>query len=424
MMTQKKTITTAFLALASALSMQYSSASGLGPQSGYDYCETQSASYVAPVCDWDINLTDPLEIIMPAVDQGIYLMSTNYTIEDHHYDVELFEYDCKTAPSGPTIFPIVFYDQENSADNVTKINDVHLTFLYNQTLVQESSFWTANKTGGTAKFCLRFNNYLSETPPISYYSVPEIEKYDLQVNFLEVLYEIQVDSLTDFEADPSIEIIRRNATKGGDEYINYEEDIEAFVCNDAYQPLADIVFTQGDYVNICVETVDGSAFEVHSIKDLVVSQWDAMASTPYVFSDFEYVADFVDSPLAESSCIDSNTTDAICKAKVQLIADWFDQTQIDASAGVLNVDGTVKLDYLGRRLSVDVPVNVRVGTGASNEASAEGSTLKSRDLENGSTLNFGVMLQIEGGEAAVSGTTSPGALFSAGVAFLMSLALF
>ena len=121
-MLSKSTIT-----LISALCMQSVSA-GLGPQSGYDYCDTQSASELdTPVCDWDINITDFLTIF-EEVDQGIFLMSTNYTIEDHHYDVEFFEEACQTAPS-PEQFPISFYDQKNAPDSVNKINDVELIFM-------------------------------------------------------------------------------------------------------------------------------------------------------------------------------------------------------------------------------------------------------------------------------------------------------
>lgn len=319
-------------------------------------------------------------------------MRTNYTIEDHHYDVELFEKDCKTPPSGPTSFPIVFYDQTNNVDTVNKVNDIELKFLYDQAIVEESSLWKANKTGGCVEFCIRLNNYLSEPP------LPMNDFY-LLVNFLEVKYKIEVDSLTDFNT--TIDIFRTDALEEK-EFIDYEENIDVFQCNDDYLEISNpLPLTQGDFLQICVETEYGSKFGVHSIKELDVSQ-DGSKLYPYI-------DDFITSRLAATSCKMSNSTSAICKAKVQLIALYFDE--YDPSD--LFVNGTVKLDYVGdRRLSVDVPLNLRPSKHGIDE---------SRMLtEETAASSFGLEVALQNSEDVESSASSKAAvqlLVSAVIAF-------
>lgn len=379
------------------------STTSLSSQSGYCYSDTQSASAIdTPVHDWNITLVDEMEIIKPALSHGLYLMSTNYTIDDHHYDVELFEKDCRTTPTGPTNFPIMFYNTSNSV-TMNRTNNIELLFLYNQTIVQESSLWESNRIGGTVEFCIRFNNYLSENPPGAYYiPLPGSDPFDIQVNHFEVTYTISVNSMSDFEVDDLIGIERKGADNARVD-IDYEEEITAYICDDAYN-MVSTVYTQGDYVNICVETVDRSAFEVHSIKDLTVSQWDATGATPNLLTQFNYVISFEDSPLSLSDCMYSNTTSAICKTKIQLIANWFDHTRLDMSGHFLRVVGTVKMDYLGRRMSVNVPISLRIG----GQRTVDSSGSIRRLNENSESSSFNTIIQIQTIEEAESSTNSFG----------------
>jgi len=70
--------------------------------------------------------------------------------------------------------------------------------------------------------------------------------------------------------------------------------------------------------------------------------------------------------LAESECKEDakNTSVAVCKTKMQLLSAYFDLDNPDN----LFANGTVKLDYIGRRLSVDVPLNIRYSYVDSNDA--------------------------------------------------------
>ena len=203
-----------------------------------------------------------------------------------------------------------------------------------------SDIWTANETGGYSDFCIKINNYLEMN------GCP----FAVNIHFHKMLYRIEVESMTDMSE--TINIFRLDTTDGGTEFINYDEQIEVFQCNDDYSEIVSPPpLTQEDFVQLCVKTVDGSKFGVHSVKELDVSQKD---DTPSLFS---YVNDFIDSPLAESMCKPDvkNTTDAVCKTKMQLLSSYFD---LDDS-GNLVANGTVKLDYVGRHLSVDVPMHMR-----------------------------------------------------------------
>lgn len=245
--------------------------------------------------------------------------------------VELFKDDCKTLPT-PSC-PIIFYNNDNNITSM--VNNLHLEFRYNQTMVEESDLWTASKTGGNVEFCIKVTNYID--PAMT-----------LGTNFHEVVYRIEVDSLTDF--NETIDVTRTAELDGGVEVINYEEDIVVYQCDDAFDEIVSpSAVTQGDFVQICVETVEGSALEVHSIKELVVSQKGTYR--------YPYVKGFVDSPLAESTCIASNTTEAKCKTKLQMLSAYFNEVDPED----VDVEGVVKLDYVGRRLraSVDVPLKAK-----------------------------------------------------------------
>jgi len=101
-----------------------------------------------------------------------------------------------------------------------------------------------------------------------------------------------------------------------------------------------------------VKTREGSKFGVHSIKEMDVSQNGAKS--------FSYVENFVPSTLANIQCDSSkaNTTKHVCYAKIQLLASYFDQDGDKRLLTTLIVEGSVKLDYVGRRLSIDVPTSL------------------------------------------------------------------
>ena len=325
-------------------------------------------------------------------------MATKYILDDHHYSVSLYKNDCLNKPTPTNAISLVLDDIKN--DIVNSENNVGLMFLYNQTSVETSDLWTANKTGGYSEFCIKVRNFLEE----------DGNPLGREIHFLEVFYRVEVDSLTDFNA--TIDVARIDATDGGIEEINYEEEIEVFQCKDDYSKInSPVPLTQGDFLQLCVTTIDGSKFGVHSIKELDVSQED---DTP---SLYPYVDGFVDSPLAESKCLDSakNTSAAVCKTKMQLLSAYFD---LDDPAELF-ANGTVKLDYVGRRLSVDVPVSLRY----SHDDSSAGLAGADRILaEEDREPSFGIEVGLSGGDGSASDAStsalSTGGLFSAGMAFL------
>jgi len=261
-------------------------------------------------------------------------------------------------------------------------------------LIESSDIWTANKTGGYSEFCIKLSNYLPEGG----------DPFAREIHFLEIKYKIEVDSLTDFNG--TIDVTRIDATDGGTEVINYEDEIDVFQCDDDYVEIASPPpLTQGDFLQLCVTTFPDSKFGVHSIMELDLSQQD---STPSLYS---YVDGFIDSPLAESDCkMDvKNTTDAVCKTKMQLLSAYFD---LDDPADLF-ANGTLKLDYVGRRLTVDVPVNLRVGE---RDLAAEGRALAEGIDEAGAT--FGLEVGLSGSGESEASALSMGGLFSAGMAFL------
>jgi len=359
-------------------------ANDIGDQSQYTY-ETLSTD--TPQFDWNITITSFMSIDKPTTEQGIYNLRSSYLLDDRSYDVELFKDDCKTAPTGiDDSFPLIWNDGSNAPSGT--INEVEFQWTYNQTEIENSDLWTANKTGGDVYFCIRVNNYLPT-------EVTGSDPFFREMNFLEVRYHIEVDSLTDFNA--TIDIERLAALESEENFINYEEDIQVYQCENFIEITSPPELTQGDYLQLCVETVDGSKFGVHSIKELDVSQ----NST----NIYPYIDGFIASPLAETDCIESNTTGAICRAKMQLLSAYFDNDDPHD----LFAEGTVKLDYVGRRLSVDVPVNLKY-----NHASVEGD----RMLAEEGDASFGLEVSLSGDEKESSGIKSAATVLTAGAAML------
>jgi len=231
---------------------------------------------------------------------------------DRDYTLEVFKPDCLTQSSG---LPLI---------NTTYVsNSLEATFIYNQTIVQSSNLWTANSTGGDVDFCLKLSLYTNSSNGILF-------------NFIETIYNIQVELTTGFST--TADVVRTQAGDGGVGIIDVDENITAYQCNDTFHenpsPLA---LTQGDSLQICVETEDGSVFEVAKIKDTTISQNGTKS--------FDYVSNFVDSYWAKSSCQAVNTTASVCKLKMQLLGSYFS----GADPADLSVVGKVKMDYLGRR---------------------------------------------------------------------------
>lgn len=319
-------------------------------QVGYEYCATNKTVDEEAQFNWNITITNFMDII-GEISPGVFQLQTNYTLDDRPYDVQLYKNDCLTPPT-PN-FPIIFDTAKNNNSYVNSTegnNFADLFFIYNQTVIQESDIWRANKTGGDVEFCLVFSNYLSSS---SDPNDSDYDPYHIPINNIDIIYRIEVDELTDFEM--AISIFRKGVIKADVKYINYEDEIEAYQCDDSFvKLLPSPLIAQGQFINVCTETVFGSAFSVHSIKDVDVAQSGRI--TPPSRISYQYVTNYVDTSIAESSCQNSNTTDAVCKTKMQVLGFYFD----DAEPTSLYVSGVVKLDYLGRRL-IDVPVTVQIG---------------------------------------------------------------
>ena len=358
-------------------------------QSQYKYSSTTTLPDTTRF-DWNITLIEELYIVKPAESQGIYECSTIYLLDDRSYDVELFEKDCLTTPTylnGDIFrFPLKFRAADETESGAPDYDiTTKLDWEYNQTMIETSSLWTANKTGGYSEFCIRVNNYL----PSSVWDGNSVgaDPWYREMHFLEATYKIEVDSLTDFNT--TIDVIRTNATDGGEDFIDYEEEIVVYQCEDDFTQISPVVeLTQGDYLQLCVRTQPGSRFGVHSIKELDVSQDD--------MNLYPYVDGYLDSPLTFTECTDSNTTVAICKAKMQLLSAYFD----DYTPSDLFANGTVKLDYVGRRLTVDVPMNANLG---GRNIVGEGGSRMLAEEEGG---GFGITIELDGSNQKESDAAS------------------
>ena len=198
--------------------------------------------------------------------------------------------------------------------------------MYNQSAIQSSNLWTAKSTGGDANFCIKLSQYSNGDATSR-----------ILFNFIETTYKVEVDLTTGFST--KVEVVRTEAGDGGINVVNIDENITAYQCNDSFDEIVSpSPLTQGDSLQICVETGTDSVLEVGKIREVTVSQNGTKS--------FNYVSSYTDSSWAVSSCKDVNTTSSKCMVKLQLLGAYFS----DKSPARLTVEGVVKLDYLGRRM--------------------------------------------------------------------------
>ena len=270
---------------------------------------------------WDIEV-DTYGDLTPVSD-GVQDFVMIYTISDRHYDVELLKEDCSTASTFPSDPPVL--NTDNSI--IDGVNNLAISFRYNQSLFQESNLWNVTAKGGEVDFCIKLTLYNDNSPE------------NILFNVHETTYKIEVDLTAGFSTE--VDVVRTTPVEGGVEIVDVQENITVFQCDDDYnQIFSPPALAEGSSLQICVETEAGSSFEVASIQDTTVSQNGTKV--------FPYINNYQDSFWAVSSCNATNTKEAICKVKMQLLGSYFD----DADPADLDVVGTVKMDYLGasRRL--------------------------------------------------------------------------
>ena len=330
---------------------------------------------------WDIDLLTPGYLKDPPIDVGVQQFISKYNISDRAYDIQVFKKDCITPSSG---LPLV-----DTIDNKTDYGNNNLMealFIYNQSTIQQSNLWTANTTGGDAEFCIRLSLYSSSSSSTS-------SSDPILFNFLETVYAIQVDLTSGFST--SIDIVRTVAGDGGVDAIDTEENITVYQCDDLYNEIpSPPALTQGDSLQLCVETDDESVFEVSKVKDVTISQNGTKS--------FDYVASFVDSYWADSSCQAVNTAASVCKVKMQLLGEYFS----DTNPVELTVEGVVKMDYLGRRNRRNLVVDGEEQGNEEGVIESGSISMMSRDLQDdmGGTFKYIVPLtSIESSEVVDAG---------------------
>lgn len=153
-----------------------------------------------------------------------------------------------------------------------------------------------------------------------------------------------------------LDLYRTNVTDGGTQYINYDEEITSYQCDDSFNEVNSIeIYSQGANAQICIETVSESAFEIKSITDILVSRIDDSSKS------YAYIQSGYPSPLGRTKCQDLNTPSAKCMVRMQLISYFFeDEIPVD-----LAISGFISLEFIGvqgRKLSIDTPIRIRTST--------------------------------------------------------------
>lgn len=241
---------------------------------------------------------------------------SNYNISDWYFDIQLINDDCTTIPS--ISYPHRFTQVTESIAN--GFNSIEYTLFYNQALIESTSLWTANETGGYFDFCVVLNMYLESS-------------LKTKVATHNTVYQIQIH-----ESDTRV--IADSPTNEEYALKDYEENVLVYQCDDSFNAINDTVPVHaGEMLQICVETDPNSKFEVRTIFGLTVSQAGER--------NYTYISEDANSPLCIRRCIDLNTESAKCLVKMQLLSSYYESNIL-----FVDIEGIVRFDYIPRRRSL------------------------------------------------------------------------
>jgi len=247
----------------------------------------------------------------------------DYNISNRFFELDVFQSDCTTKVN----------DTLKETETITSLGGgfkmVAVSVDINQTTIEGSgsSIWNTTATGGEINFCLGMSLFLDESK-------------NVLVNFLNTQFKTYVDKTSGFNI-ATIDTVRTSADGGGDTNINYEEDIDAFQCDNSYSRIISPPdLSQGDIMEVCVQVEDyDSVFEVSDIFSFTIEQ--GSKAPIQVISN----AGATQTYPALTEVVKNGGLNQIVKLKFQLLGSFFDDNNPDP----LQVVGTVKLAVKSRR---------------------------------------------------------------------------
>jgi len=275
---------------------------------------------------WDINL-------IKSYMDGQSSILVDFKISNRDYKIDVFQSDC-TIPVNDALE----MNKEDTKDLGNGFQNVTVSLDVNQTMVEgsNSDIWTSTTTGGEIKFCLTMSLFLNETN-------------DILVNFLSTTFKIIVDMTTavgdktaGFEVKDILTATKEvlNATDGN---VDYEENINAFQCEDNYEISSPRSLNQGDILQVCIQVGDPtSIFEVSEVYSFTIQQNPNI--TVNVISDNGDLLLYPALTDVETEIGVNN----IIKVKFQLVGDFFNTQAVTLPP--LTVTGNVLLALKSRRL--------------------------------------------------------------------------
>jgi len=322
-----------------------------------DYIVAGGSGTATPF-SWQLLQTSPGYLDTNTEIAGVsYNFVSNYNISDWFFDFHVMEKDCSTTPSIP--YPSTFTQAYESVDD--GFNSIEYILLYNQGLVESTSQWTSNATGGDFDFCVVLNMYLE----------PSLKT---KVATHNTIYQIQVHN-------SDLRVIADSPTN--EEYVlkDYQEEILVYQCDDSFNAIINTApVHEGELLQICIETDTDSKFEVRSVLNLSVSQGGE--------KNYTYVGNDQTSPLSITRCTDLYTESARCLVKMKLLASYYEN-----SNPTVDLNGTVRFDYIPRRRSLS-----SYTSGSNNEIQSYGSS--SKNIQG--TFQFQVQLENDESKVRIS----------------------
>jgi len=259
---------------------------------------------------WVVSVTNPPALLTD--DNGRPVISIQYYASNRSYGVDVFEEDCVTKSSVPSL------DYSHSESSTKGFIDIYAKLTLVQADIESSPIWESTSSfGGFVNFCVSAFLYMPEGNEIAFRS--------------KLIFKVGINKLAEFDVENISTLASDTITPVNDAfYVEYGGTVDAYECDPAtMERITPSAHGPSDLLNVCVEETSSDNLEVVVLQSLTLK----------AFISMEAIVDG-DIPQPYEDIVLKKCEDGKCLAQIHLIQELF--TSGDASE--LNVVGSVLLE--------------------------------------------------------------------------------
>ncbi len=237
------------------------------------------------------------------------MLSQNYNISNHAFDVKYYKHDCKTE-----LIHSVY--QQNNVISGIEANPVFIK-LESSAIFNSSEFFYADldgiyngdESGGYVNICIRSDIFLTDEKIVS-------------MNFLEKRVDIFV-SLHSASFNFDIDAYRTGTSENENIDVDYSKYVEGYQCdpNNAGDANYEGTYAQGSILNICVRSKNPQVIDVETFLNILVEQ-----DVDVNGKKFQYITDGAyHDGITHIDCETNSSPIKICVGELNLLGIFFEE---------------------------------------------------------------------------------------------------